>query len=235
MLFVAERYVGQSQSGPIRELHGLALLLDRRLLQFHQSFASREGTDDDGDELRHIAEGTLNLAYQLDEGQHHAVGDAALVEAGHAPDECDEVACGKAGADEHARERREYGAMADLLAQVLLCMVEALGHGTGTLQRLQDDAVLDALLQDALYAALGVAHIASDGTHLAHIEFADDHEHGHDADDEQGQFGIHRVEEEEGSDESRRDAESRGQRLGDDVGDILHVANQAVQHVAAVA
>jgi len=36
------------------------------------------------------------------------------------------------------------------------------------------------------------------------------------------------------SDEACRDAQGRGQCLGNHVGDVLHVAYQAVQHVAAV-
>ena len=50
--------------------------------------------------------------------------------------------------------------MAHLSVQMLLCAFQTLHHPTGLFQSLQHHTVLYALLQDAMYAAVGSAYLA---------------------------------------------------------------------------
>ena len=60
-----------------------------------------------------------------------------------------------------------------LPVQMVLSLCQSFHHAIGLLQRFQDHAVLNALLQDALDAAVGIANFACKHAHLLDVHLAE--------------------------------------------------------------
>ena len=125
--------------------------------------------------------------------------------------------------------------MAYLSAKALLGVVELLRHGTYALERLQQDTMLDALLHDALYIAIGITYFSSNLSHLPDIQATYDDKERYDDDDERGQSGLHRIKEDEGTHKARDNTKCGRQSLGDDARNVSSIAFKTVQYVARVA
>ena len=187
VFLVAEADILETHASASRKGYRIGIVLERRILEFHKALAGSQGTDEDRNETGHIAERTLNLSDKLDEGNHHTISNGTRLKAVNAPKEGDEIACAEPDANQGGRRAAEDSAMADVLAQKALCLHQFLYHRARPLQRLEDGTMLDALLKDALDAALRRTDITGDGPHLAHIDLTQDKEAGHDADKQASQ------------------------------------------------
>ena len=232
---VGEGDIRDADAGTLLKADGFAVGLRWFLLEFQQTLCSSEAADDGGDEACQLAEGTLYLAAELDESGHHAKGDDALRKAVDAPQEGEQIGRAEADVQHQIRGGGEQGAMAHLLAQRSLLLRERPQHQRHTLQRLQHQTVLDALLQHRLYAAVGVAHLACDIAHPVDIEAAEEYEDGQDDGDAHGQHRIHRIQEKEGTNEAHDDGQRLWQGICDHGDYGLAVADEAIEHIAAVA
>ena len=89
---IVETDICETHTCPALESYRVLIILERHLLEFHETFACGKRTDQYGDEARHIAERTLYLADKLYEGDHHAISDDARLQTIDAPKECDKIA-----------------------------------------------------------------------------------------------------------------------------------------------
>ena len=90
-------------------------------------------------------------------------------------------------------------------------------HCSRPLQCLQYGSVLNALLQDALHPALCRAYVTGDASHLAHIDFTQDKEARHNADNQASQPTVHVEEVDEGTHEAIGNFKQGGKCLCDAV------------------
>ena len=104
-----------------------------------------------------------------------------------------------------------------------------------SLEGLDEHAVLDGLLEHALYLRVAVAHLPCELTHTVHVDAAEQDEDGNDAHDDEGEQVVHREQIVERAEEQGQYRQGVGKGLGEEVDDILHVAFQAVEHVAGMA
>ena len=121
-----------------------------------------------------------------------------------------------------------------MLAQLGLRLREFTYHRSHTLQSLEYSSVLNALLKNALDVALRRTYVTSDGSHLAHINLAQDEEERHNADYQTSQATIHAEKIYEGSDQAERYFKQGRQCLCNTRSKVAHVLFHSVECVATM-
>lgn len=169
---IAEGDVLQFQGGGGAEEDAFAVGLGGKVFEFLQAVDGGEGIDHGGYQARKVENRALHFPYQLQESGHSAEGDAAGTEAYGSPEKCREVTARKGEGHKHASGKREACAPHDLTAERVLQVVELVEVAFALLQGFDDCAVLQALLDDGLYAAVAVSDIVSVTFHAAHVEAA---------------------------------------------------------------
>ena len=101
-----------------------------------------------------------------------------------------------------------------------MCHTKFFQSSGSLFQRLDDKRVLQALLQNGLYATFGVANIMSQTTHLTHIKPTADEKHGNDANDDTRQRAVHPEQEKKSSDKLHQSANKRWQGFGEKIDDM---------------
>ena len=229
---VGKRDIGHADSSSIGEENRIALVLKGRLLEFHDSFGRGEGGDDGRDDLREGADRSLDLADELDEGQHHTVGDGTRLEVIHTPDESNEVTDSKTSVYSERTKGRELRAMDNLAAKESLGVRQLIDHAGRLLEGLEDHAMLEALLKDRLNLTVRVADVAVELAHHVDVGLTDDEEEGRDADEQEGEHGLHGVQENERPDESEEGANEARNSIRDDAGNRTGICDKTVHRIA---
>ena len=193
-----------------------------------------ECSDDGGYEACHLAERTLYLTNQLYERQHGTVCYGTGIQTVDTPDEGEQVASREPHVDGEVAETGKQGLVLYLVLQSALSLRQAVNHAIGLFQGLQYHAVLDALLQDALYAAVCVAYLTCQYPHLLDVYLAEQQEERCHNEDYKCQPWVEVEKVEEGEDQAHADTEGGRQGVGDDGGYFVGVAYQPVHHVARV-
>ena len=231
---VGIRHVGHSDAARSVHPNGVALLFERRLFKFHQTFGGGEHRNEGRHEFREITGRTLYFPHQLEEGGHSAECQCTVGHSHGCPQEGEEITEGEAEVEDEVREHAEACASNDVVAQFTLRVLQSVHHHRVAFQRLDEHAVLNGLLQYALHLRVGVAHLTRQTTHLADVDFADRDEQRQRSHDDDSQPFVHREEVEEGSEEQSNDRERAGDGLGKEAHHVVDVELQSVEHVARV-
>ena len=144
----------------------LAVGLERLFFEFHQTLARRKNRYERWDKLRYVEHRTLYSCHELHESRHHSEGYLALRQSVCAPHKGYEISAAKADRKRCVGKNRESRAVHNLRAQNALTLVELYDGVVALFERFQHHAVLHALLQDALYRAVALAHILVYRPHL---------------------------------------------------------------------
>lgn len=231
---IAEGDILQFQGGGGGEENAFAVGLGGQVFEFLQAVDGGKGIDHGGYQTRKVENRALHFPHQLQESGHGAEGDAAGAEAYGSPEKCREVTARKGEGHKHASGKREARAPHDLTAERVLQVVELVEVAFALFQGFDDCAVLQALLDDGLYAAVAVSDIVRVAFHAAHVEAASQQEDGNDGNNEPRQRWVQKTEEEESGhqlhagDDECRDGSSEQTDDGRSV--LLH----AVHHVSRV-
>ena len=234
-ILVGVAHVAHPDAARLIHIDGVALLLQRVLLQLHESLGSRKHRHKLRHKLRQRACRTLYLVHQLQEGRHAAKRQRASRHAQGGPEECHQIAQGEAEVHDEVRHHAERRALHHLVAQFALRRLQAVHHVVVALQRLDEHAVLNGLLQHALHLRVARAHLAGEPPHASHVYLAQAHKHGDDGHSDESQHPVHREQIAEGAHEERCHRQRAGYHLGEEVHDVRHVELQSVEHVARVA
>ena len=151
-----------------------------------------------------------------------------------APDECGSIAGAEGDADDRAGNDIEPGTAKDLSELGLLQVVEPLFRHVPSLEGLDDGLVLQAFLDMALDAALALADVAGQLTHLAEEKTSEKDEERHDQDQDECQPPVHQAHEHDGGDQLDDGRKEGREFLADDAGDGVDIGEQTVQGVASV-
>ena len=184
--------------------------------------------------LAHPDQRPLDLSDELQEGGHHAEGNAPVPDSFYAPKESRQVAQRKGGTQEKARIGTEPAPTHHLPHEVALQGIEAGSRFSLLLHRLQKEDMLQTFLQETLYFSVGFSYESRQVPHSMGDEFPEQEEQGHDEQDEISQVYVHPEQEEPSGQELEAGREQRGDGMAEGIGYHAHVFFQPIGQVSGM-
>ena len=211
-------------------------LLARLLLQgleLHQPLDGGGGVDESGDLPGQFDDRALDLADQLQEGGHHAVGHDAVADADHAPEEGGGVAAHEAevheGAGHGVVAQAEDGLVIDVALQPAQAVHDALRADQGQ----DDDAFLEALLHQLLDLRVLLADPFGEPAERPEEQAGPQDGGDHQDHQDPEQVGGHQQQVHRSGDELHQGDDHVGEAGAQQVGDHAHVLFEPVDGIAA--